>query len=162
MKRLALLLSLLATGALALVIPSLAETVTVAAGSATRSTPPSTTADGMALGGVRSFRITVCAASGQTLSGAGSVQMWLYDPVAALWTRNPGLDQTITVTATSCAGAACQCQAFPDLVAGNNNMGFRVEPYLNAVTVSGGANVTVRIAACLGVGAGASVPGGGC
>lgn len=105
---------------------------------------PSAVTDGMFLKDVVGYRLTVCAASGQTLSGAGALRAWYYSYESGVWGRNPTLDQTITVTATSCAGAACRCQTFPDfeVVA---NQGGRVLFATDAVTVSGGTTATVRI-----------------
>lgn len=102
---------------------------------------PTTATEGVSLLQVRGFRVAICAAVGQTLSGAGTLQAWVYQAKAQVWMRNPSLDLTISVTATSCAGAACRCQVFPDqrvpvLYA------HRVLYAANAVTVSGGTVTT--------------------
>jgi hypothetical protein len=85
---------------------------------------------------VRGFMVSVCAASAQTLSGAGYLRAWVYHPDAALWMRNLSLDLAVTATV--------RCQAFPDLRTGYLR-DRRVLFATDAVTVSGGTTVTVRI-----------------
>lgn len=105
---------------------------------------PTTNIQGVTLANVRGFRVAVCAESAQTLSGAGVLHAYLYNAKAGLWMRNPSLDLTVSVTATSCAGAACRCQAWPDqrvpVV-----LGHRVLYATSGVTVSGGTTATVWI-----------------
>jgi hypothetical protein len=93
---------------------------------------------------VDGYRIRVCAPSGQTLSGAGTLQIYTASTVDGAISRNPSIDETVSVTATSCTGAACRCQTFPDReqVA---QQGGRLWAVPSGVTVSGGTTVTVLI-----------------
>lgn len=106
------------------------------AGTCTRADPTSAT-EGMSLAGVPGFRLTICAASGQTLSGAGTMKAWVYHPDEAAWARNADLDQTVTVSGK-------RCQVFPDFLTGvpNNN---RVLFAASSVTVSGGSGLDVLV-----------------
>ncbi len=56
----------------------------------------------------------LCAASGQTLSGAGSLRAYVRDERTGLVSRNPAADLAVSVTSTSCAGSACRCQHWDD------------------------------------------------
>ena len=117
-------------------VSNFSETVTCAANSCTRAAPTST-AEGMSLYTVSSFRLEVCAASGQTLSGTGTVQIYWCNSVTGLCDRNPGLD--VSVTATT------RCQAFPDfLVTARLAFDSTVVAAPNGVGVSGG-NLTVAM-----------------
>lgn len=106
-----------------------------------------TVGSGMKLNYVVGAWVSLCAASGQTLSGAGSLNAYYYDPGAALWMRDPDLDLAVSVTATSCAGAACRCQVWPDFAVPGNKPGY-VLFATNAVTVSAGT-LTVRVGGSL-------------
>src|SRR4051812_46307439 len=86
--------------------------------SLTRGAPTLAT-EGMSLVGVKGFRVSICAQSGQTLSGAGSLRAYLYHSDAALWMRNPSLDLSVTA-------AGVRCQAFPDFVTGADPGNHRV------------------------------------
>lgn len=110
-----------------------------------RAAPTPGSTEGLPLGSARGLRVTVCAASGNTLAGAGSVHIYYQDPQDLLWKRNPGLDLAISVTATACAGAACRCQAFPDLNVATYSVGGRVLGAASGITLSAGTNVTVSI-----------------
>jgi hypothetical protein len=103
--------------------------------SLTRSAPSAAT-EGMDLANVKGFRISVCAPSGQTLTG-GTLNAWVYNYGSSLWMRNPLLDLTVTSNSV-------RCLAFPDqeVVA---MMGARVLYAASSVTVSSGSAVTVRI-----------------
>lgn len=100
---------------------------------------PSTSTDGLPListngAPVRGFMVAVCASSGQMLSGAGTLQAWVYIPGADLWMRNKSLDLTVDLSGK-------RCQAFPDMRPGilRNR---RVYYAATGVTVSSG---TVRL-----------------
>jgi hypothetical protein len=115
----------------------------------TRAAPSATPVQGtvgagMALSQVAGAWISVCAASGQTLSGAGTLDAYYYDPYAALWMRDPDLDLTVTVTATSCGGSPCRCQVWPDFQIGAGKGG-TVLFATKSITVSGGTTVVVRV-----------------
>jgi hypothetical protein len=124
--------------------------------STTRSAPvaadfDATNTDGsrkaLILGGVQKFYVSVCAASGQTLSGAGTLAAYLYDRQRGKVKRNPSLDQTITVTSTSCGGSACRCQVFPVQEASGVPDGDTLIYAANGVTVSGGTTVDIEYTA---------------
>jgi hypothetical protein len=98
----------------------------------TRAAPSSTT-DGMDLTSVMAYRISLCAASGQTLTG-GALQFWAMG-TDSLWGRNPLLDLTVT------GGQRCQ-------VWGDYQVAVpigRMLPANSGVTVSGGTTATVRL-----------------
>ncbi|HYI01364.1 hypothetical protein [Hyalangium sp.] len=138
MRYLAVLLLLLALPALAAPPRYLYEEQDLTESAPTLST------DGMSLtsdGGypVRGFMVSVCAGSGQTLTGGssgGRLRAWVYHPDAALWMRNPDLDLSVTATV--------RCQAWPDLRAGYLQSR-RVLFAADSILVSGGTTVTVRI-----------------
>lgn len=96
-------------------------------------TAPSTSTEGMSLGGVGGFRLSICAASGQTLSGTGTMQAYDYVVAEGLWSRDVGLDQTVTATG--------RCQTFPDFIVGGRFD--RVRFVSSAVTVSAGTTLDV-------------------
>lgn len=117
----------------------------------------STVAGALHVRGCQSYQVFMCAvvSSGtqQTLSGAGTLQVYDFPeavgaivagPGIALWHRNPGLDETVTVTATSCGGSACACQAFPAHNASGLDWIYLAP---TSVTVSGGTTVNVLIEA---------------
>lgn len=60
---------------------------------------PTLSTQGQSLVGLKGVSVTVEADSGQTLSGAGTLQAYTWDPVAAGWARNPDLDLPVTVSA---------------------------------------------------------------
>lgn len=109
----------------------------------TTESAPTADSSGFALVNVEGFRVSVCAESGQTLAGAGALNAYLKGHDGLIH-RNPSLDLSISVTATSCAGSACRCQTFPDQRQWAQQSGtlFYVA---NGVTVSGGTTVVVRI-----------------
>lgn len=108
---------------------------TCSAGSCT-GTAPTTQYEGMGLYGVTSYRLTACAASGQTLSGAGTLQAYGFNSAENVWVRNPGLDQSVTASGK-------QCQAFPDFLVGIQYG--RVRFVSSGVTVSGGSTLDVLL-----------------
>lgn len=69
---------------------------------------PTAATDGALLSGSTGVVVTVCAASGQTLSGAGTLLAYVYNPIAGLWARVPDLDLTTTT-------ASVRCLAFPGI-----------------------------------------------
>lgn len=89
------------------------------------------------------LRPFVCASSGQTLSGAGSILAYWCDRGEEICMRNPSLDYSVTVTATSCNGSACQCQVFPDLQGGGGPGFIRYVP--SGITVSAGTTVRAGV-----------------
>lgn len=99
---------------------------------------------------VEGLRVSVCVTGG-VLSGAGSLQAYLLNDRTGLIERNPGLDLTISVTATSCQGTTCPCQVFPDQRVSGSRVGGWVLYAPNGVTHTGTA-VTVRMYASVGPG----------
>lgn len=93
------------------------------------------------------YRVSICAELGQTLAGAGTINMYYWSFATGspdVWYMNPQLTETISVTATSCQGAPCRCQTFSDRDVTAHIDGF-LEPATNGVTVSGGTTVTVFV-----------------
>lgn len=91
-------------------VAPLSEVDSCSANSCTRAAPTCSAQpyEGFSLLGVRGFNLMVCAASGQTLSGTGTLQMYRCDAFTGLPTRIPGLDQSVTSTT--------QCQSFTDFI----------------------------------------------
>lgn len=136
------LLCLLLTGgpALAQATPPTAyfqetQSTTRADPSGDPSALPKTPTRPLPLVAVTKVRVTVCAPAGQTLSGTGTVRLWLYDPALALWGYNPARNLVVNVS-----GAACQ--PF-DLWVGVRR-GWLL-PAAAGVGVSSGSTVTVRV-----------------
>lgn len=152
-KKLVALTMILATLASATAIRKASLSTNVAGGAATATAPTAatdfTTANSLDLSKVEGFRVEVCAASGQTLGGAGSVDAYLTNAFGEVL-RGKGADNPISVSATSCGGSACRCQVFPDQWVNGSAAGGRVMYIPNGVTVSGGSTVVVRIYALVG------------
>ena len=66
---------------------------------------PTLATDGVRLNGVGGVVVTVCAALGQTLSGAGTLTAYVYNEATSTWANAP--DYNITVT-----GTTVRCQNF--------------------------------------------------
>lgn len=95
----------------------------------------------MSLVGVKAFRITVCAPSGQTLQAAGLIKFWLYSPHEGLWSEaeTPALDLKVSRSG--------RCQHWGGLAV-DVQSGYLL-PATVGVTTSGGGQVFVRIDAQL-------------
>lgn len=106
-----------------------------------------TVGSGLKLNQVTGAYISLCAAEGETLSGAGTLDAYYYDVSASLWMRDPDIDLSVTVTATSCAGSPCRCQIWPDFPVDSKKAGYTLFA-TNGITVSGGT-LTVRIGGSL-------------
>lgn len=103
-------------------------------GTGTGSAPSGAT-DGQSLEDLVAVSVVASADSGQTLSGAGTLQCYLYDPVIARWSRAPALD-------LSCNTASIRDLTFPVMeVLGPR--GGRVKWVPASVTISSGG-VTVH------------------
>lgn len=59
---------------------------------------PTDAADGQPLNGLAAITLVISAASGKTLSGAGTMQAYLYDNTLARWVRLPSADFTVDST----------------------------------------------------------------
>ncbi len=138
--------ALIAVGALALAGLALAAPASWSESQATTRAVPTTATEGFGTGGIRGFRVTICAdrADGgvQTLLGTGTLDMWARNPDTALWAENPGLSTGVTVSGQ-------RCQILPDfdasLVNANN---WKALPVANGVGVDGGTTVTVTASFC--------------
>lgn len=109
-----------------------------AAGSCSGTAPTTGPNDGMMLYGVVSYRLTICAVSGQTLSGAGTMLAYRYDGALELpWVPNAGLNQPVTASGS-------RCTTFPDFLVVGAQPG-RVRFVASGVTVSGGATLDVLL-----------------
>lgn len=106
------------------------------AGVCTRAADPTANTEGMNLAGVAGYRLKICAASGQTLTGAGTMKAWTYDADEGVWTRGKDLDQAVTESTK-------RCQTFPDFVVPVHSD--RVLFAASGVTVSGGAGLDVLL-----------------
>lgn len=97
---------------------------------------PSAATDGQPLADLDAITVVVDTANTVTLSGAGTLQGYIYDGSTALWTRCPALDLAVST-------ASVRSLAFePFEVIGGRNA--RVKWVPNAVTFSAGtAGVTV-------------------
>lgn len=130
------------------------ETQTCSAGTCDRGAPAasdfvgtaSALAVGMNLSGARGFYVSVCAASGQTLGGAGTLAAYVYEPWTGLVFRDSALDLKLSdvTSATACAGSPCRCATFPDLLPALR-LNRRVLYAATGVTVSGGSTLSVYI-----------------
>jgi hypothetical protein len=90
---------------------------------------PTLATEGSQLNGVRGFVVCLEADSTRTLSGAGTLLAYLYDPFGQIWCRAPDLD--LYVTASAVRG-----QAWPgnEVVVGKG----RIAYVCSGVTVSAG------------------------
>lgn len=95
---------------------------------------PTAAGDGVPLEGVTGVRVILSAAAGQTLSGAGTVRLWLYDSSLARWVRGR-IDYAVDL-------GSVRDLVFPDEVVRVPRG--RIYAEAISVTVSGGA-LTVTI-----------------
>jgi len=91
--------------------------------------------DGADVLGVDAFDLFIAADSGQTLSGAGTLECYVYNTVAARWARFKDWDVTVTTSAVRDAGFAGPSpgKGYPVLTS-IGRVAFRP----NGVTLSGG------------------------
>ena len=69
--------------------PSGTTAVAVCAQAGVTCDAPTLATQGISLDNVQGFSITACAATGQTLSGAGVLTAYVYDDAVGLWSRLP-------------------------------------------------------------------------
>lgn len=121
---------------------------TCTAGTCTTAAPSGAITDGQTgapgrnLLGVRGFHLQVCAASGQTLSGAGTLDGYWYSYNSAnptAWAYSVAVSQTITS-----AWASKRCAVFGTSKTPDGGLG-SLFVAANGITVSGGANVTIML-----------------
>lgn len=104
---------------------------------------PSAASDGVALQAATGLRLRLCADSGQTLSGAGTLSAYVRDETDGLWTRVPALDKTVPASASGlrCVGWDENAVLLP----------YGATVYVPAgVTVSGGNLTVTHYVATLG------------
>ena len=108
---------------------------------------PSSATDGMGLGGCVGAKLTICAASGQTLSGTGTMFAWLFKATAGggagLWARHQ-LDMAVPA-----AASGNRCFTFDD-IALFTQIGDRLRYTAGSVGVSGGSTLDVMLECQLG------------
>jgi hypothetical protein len=63
---------------------------------------PTLATEGTNLANVGAVVVTACAASTKTLSGAGNLRAYVYDPTTALWARAPDLDLATGTASVRC------------------------------------------------------------
>lgn len=59
---------------------------------------PTADTDGQPVGDLDAVTLVVLSATGTTLSGAGTLQGYMYDPSIAVWVRAPDYDLSVTAT----------------------------------------------------------------
>lgn len=67
---------------------------------------PSLATQGLKLDNMQGLVVTACAASAQTLSGAGTLTAYVYDDTFAVWSRLTDLDLTVSGTPGRCLSFA--------------------------------------------------------
>ena len=111
---------------------------TECASSPCSGTAPSADTDGRSIAQSRSVSIRLCAASGQTLSGGGTLDVYAWDEDDELWAISPELAITVPAAASGqrCAIVMTDAEVL---------LGFgRVAVVPNAVTFSGGSSLAVK------------------
>jgi len=98
---------------------------------------PSAASDGVLLKDIDSLVVVVEANSGQTLSGAGNLRCYLYDPLVAGWFRVTANDQAVTTSGVRRVGYSL------DVI--GCRTGSRVVFVTDSVTVSSGTTVRVYL-----------------
>jgi hypothetical protein len=106
------------------------------AGSPCTGAAPNATTDGATLAQMRSISIRLCADSGQTLSGGGTLDVYAMDEADGLWSLVPELEITIDASVASDRCAIVLSDRDTPLGWG------RVSVVPNAVTLSSG-NLTI-------------------
>lgn len=163
MKRLATILCFLIAGVAVAQVPEKREgskAYTVTATTATGSAPTVftvasisatggyTAGEAVDLNGASGIRVELCAASGQTLAGAGQLDVYLKNKNnEVLFNKELSAALAVGLSSTSCTGAACRCRIWPDFKVSGSAFGGAMLAVPNGVTVSGGADVTVRLRA---------------
>lgn len=103
----------------------------------TRTVPTTDATEGAPLKDAHAFTVVIEANSTKTLSGAGSLDAYVYDDTVAAWIPCPEL--TINVVTSSVRRAS-----YNFVVAGSRPLS-RVQFAANSITVSGGTTVRVYI-----------------
>jgi acyl-[acyl carrier protein]--UDP-N-acetylglucosamine O-acyltransferase len=82
--------------------------------------------------------VVVEANSAQTLSGAGSLRAYVYDPIVAAWFRVPALDLSVN-------SASIRRMGFESEQIAGLRRATRLDYATDSVTVSGGTTVRVYV-----------------
>jgi hypothetical protein len=117
----------------------LPEQTTTCVGSPCSGAAPSGATDGRNIAQARAISVRLCAASGQTLSGAGTLDVYLYDEDDGLWSLAPLSE--IEVPADCASKRCCEVLEDRDVLVGFG----RVAVVPNAVTVSAATTLSVKI-----------------
>lgn len=109
---------------------------------------PTDVADGLAIADCSQVTIIISAPSGQTLSGAGTIQIWEWYPQPLLdtsrWVRVPGLDFSITTSGVrDLEVGVVQVAAFKTGVP--QNLSTRLMAVPSGVTFTGGSGIIVTL-----------------
>lgn len=116
-----------------------ATVTTSCSGSPCSGSAPSASTDGRSIAQARSISVRLCAASGQTLSGGGTLDVYGWDEDDELWAVSPSLAITVPASASGARCAIVMADAEVLVAFG------RVAVVPNAVTISGGASLGVKI-----------------
>lgn len=102
---------------------------------------PASASKPLLLTGYTRYRVTVCPESGQSLTGTGTIRLYVFvqyvGSTTGKWAYRPELDQKITVT-----DSADRCQSFG--LETDVRKGYLL-PATIGVGVTGGTTVTVRV-----------------
>jgi hypothetical protein len=101
-------------------------------------TAPSAATDGIPLHDLQGVMVVVEANSAQTLSGAGSLRAYVYDPIVAAWFRVPALDLSVN-------SASIRRMGFESEQIAGLRRATRLDYATDSVTVSGGTTVRVYV-----------------
>lgn len=115
------------------------EQTTSCAASPCSGSAPSASTDGRNVAQGRAISVRLCAASGQTLSGAGTLDVYAYDEDDGLWSLNPAL--AITMPASASGRRCIMVLDDREVLVGFG----RVAIVPNAVTISAATTLSVKI-----------------
>jgi len=125
--------------ALAFAVPSYAQTIShgIVETQNLTGTDPTAITQGTNLRGIAGYQIVLCAATGNTLSGAGTLQADYWDEAIAEWMPAPAFDYAL-----SARNAGKRCAVFPNVAQAVSYGRIRFTP--KGITVSGGTTVTIH------------------
>lgn len=104
----------------------------------TGTAPTTSATDGMPAIGLTSYEVMLVADSGQTLSGAGTVDCYEFDEPHAVWVLKPSMVMTVP------ASASGKRRILLDSINVNGGRG-RIKHVTNGVTISSGSVTLVQI-----------------
>lgn len=97
-----------------------------------------TPGDGLVLGNINAITVSIYPASGQTLSGGGNLRCWIFNRYQNVWTRCSDLDLALS------GATSAPAYTWAALAVVNRN-GMLINWLTDAVTISGGPDVLVRL-----------------